>query len=989
MNKRLLLVILAVLGVCGVMQADKAYFCDFENPEQWKEWRFKTSRNAPNTEWGIGNAQKTFGEWSMYVSADKGATASYEPGQYGIVAYAYMPLEKGTYRLSFDWKALGVPGTDQLWVAVVPAADSTGIIASEIGNDIPRVIKDNLVGQHSFAGKEKQWMTEYYDVHLYNDNAFICFYWQANTTPPAVNPPGCVDNIQVVPKNDQHVEPTNLFPRNTSEGFAFSWDGDAANYEILVYDVGKTATSNFEVMGVQGNSYSISYPMIQEGAYRFRVRPVGDDSIPGLWSETRVVMVYDPTSRCFDYMNFYLPNVECTYGSFNYVDSAKQVLDSGYTELGSMHTIHYMGEQDPRTKTGTRVLSTLPDGENLASVRLGGRWYKGGGNVAQSITYSVPVDEDMGVIEFRYAVVAQSGGHQSPDQPRFTLEILDENGAKLPDPQGCLTVDFRPPMNEDVWNSQGGEKSGWYKASPSLTGFSNVFWRDWTLVAFNVQDYKGKTIKIRITNRACSLGEHWGYIYFTLGCNDGQLKRAGCDKPNEQYLVAPEGFSYEWTKPYNMSEPFYKGQDRFAQKLLVKPDDVNVYECRVFNKETGCGYILEASGLFRLPKAEAEYVVEPMDCKNTVKFKSTSAIYTNYTLDNGKPVQEKTDDPVVVAWQFGTNGEYGVAATEEAIVEFPAEGGTFPITLVAIMPSAETADGSECLNTYQFNVTVPPLDVMDMNIGDVEKDICDVNNLHFNIPYVNEGTAKTVDVNLVDAANGTAAAFAGPQGLALDKQGVIRVDVPQDAEKKMYRVDVVFHGNCTDSTMTTQFGYFPADVIAHRWDDVLAVRRPEYISAVKDGGEDPAEYEYTEYQWYKNGQPMPGETNSFIYVQDKLDMSAVYEVELTRKADGVKIISCPANLGEITEADKSREVSLANTYVQAGAPTQVLTQGLAAMYAEVRVLNMLGVEISHTVLNDTHIQVDMPRSAGIYVVEVILHQTDGTILRNVERVVVR
>ena len=126
--------ICAIIGVEGFEIGDT--ICDFENPEQWKEWRFKTSRNAPNTEWGIGSAQKTFGQWSMYVSADKGATASYEPGQYGIVAYAYMPLEKGTYRLSFDWKALGVPGTDQLWVAVVPAADSTGIIASEIGKYI-------------------------------------------------------------------------------------------------------------------------------------------------------------------------------------------------------------------------------------------------------------------------------------------------------------------------------------------------------------------------------------------------------------------------------------------------------------------------------------------------------------------------------------------------------------------------------------------------------------------------------------------------------------------------------------------------------------------------------------------------------------------------------------------------------------------------------------------------------------------------------------
>lgn len=982
MNKRLLLVLLAVLGICGVMQADKTFFCDFENPAQYPQWRLMGSRNAPNTEWGIGSAQTTYGMHSLYVSTDQGQTAGYEAGQYGIVASIYAPLEKGAYRMSFDWKALGIPSTDQLWVAVVPAADSLGIMSSEVGNDIPRAIKDNLVSQFPFSGKEKQWKTEYFDFTLYSEEgAFVCFYWQANSLPPVHVPGGCVDNIQIAPKEPLYHEPTNVLPQNTANGFQFSWQGDAANYEVLVYDVGKTASPNFEVMPVNGTTLTLPYPTINEGAYRFRVRPVAEDGTPGLWTETRVVMVYDPVSRCFDYMNFYLPEVECMYGSFYYVDSVKQVLDSGYTEMGSMHTIHYMGETDPRTYTGTRALSTLPKGETLASVRLGGKWYKGGGNVSQTITYSVPIQEDMGVIEFKYAVVAQSGGHVANDQPRFTLEILDEKGAKLPDPDGCLTVDFRPPMDENTWLSLGGEKSGWYQASPSLTNFTNVYWRDWTMVAFNVGDYIGKTVKIRITNRACSLGEHWSYIYFTLGCSDGQLKRSGCDDPYNQYLVAPEGFAYEWTKPYNMSEPFYKGQDDTAQKLYVKPDDTNVYECRVYNKETGCGYVLIADGMFRLPRAAAEFKVEPRDCKNTVVFKSNSAIYTTYTDDYGQVIENKTDNPVDLAWQFGANGEYGVATADSIVVEFPAEGGTFPVVLVATMPESET----ECTNVYQFNVTVPPLDVLDMSIGEVEKEFCDASAPHFNLPYVNNGTAKTLDVNL----KGDSVTFAGPQGVVLETSGEVRVDFPPTAPKEMYQVEVVFHGNCVDSIMTTECAYFPADVIAHRWDDVLAVRRPEYISAVKDGGEDPAEYEYTAFQWYKNGQPIPGATNSFIYVQEKLDLNAVYEVELTRAVDGQKTMSCPANLSAITDADKKRDITLASTYLQGGAPAEVMMQGVAEADGEVRVYNMLGVEVSRTPVHANYIQVDMPRNAGVYLVEVILKQLDGTIVRKQERVVVK
>lgn len=985
MNKRIVLFILAFFGMMGVARADKAFFCDFEAPAQWENWIFKSSRNAPNTEWGIGNAVKTYGEWSLYVSMDQGTTPSYEQGQYGIVAYTLAPLEKGDYRMSFDWRALGITNADQLWVAVVPAKDSAGIYASELGNDIPRVIKDNLVNNTAFYGKEKQWKTEYFDIKLYYDSAYVCFYWQSNSSTPAQYPGGCVDNIQIVPKDKEHHEPTNILPQNTADGFVFSWNGDAVNYEVMVYDVGRTASSNYEIMGVQGTQYTWSYALINEGAYRFRVRPIGPDSIPGLWTETRVVMVYDPVSRCFDYMNFYLPEVQCSYGSFYYLDSVTHVLDSGYTEMGSMHTIHYMGETDPRTKTGTRVLSTLPKGETLASVRLGGKWYKGGGNVSQSITYSVPIDSTMGVIEFKYAVVAQSGGHGSSDQPRFTLEILDENGAKLPDPQGCLTVDFRPPRDAKEWEKDGGDKTGWYQANPSLTGFADVFWRDWTMVAFNVGDYIGKTVKIRIINRACSMGDHWSYIYFTLGCSDGKLKRSGCDDPNNQYLVAPEGFSYKWSKPYNMSEPFYKGQDKTGQKLYVKPDDTNVYECYVYNKETDCGYILEASGTFRLPRAVAEWKLAPQDCKNMVHFKSNSAIYTTYTDDYGQVVENTTDDPINLAWQFGVNGEYGVSTRDSLLVEFPAEGGTFPVTLVAIMPESDT----ECTNVYQFNVTVPPLDALDMSIGTLTKEICDANNLHFTVPYTNAGTAQTLDVEVVAKNDARGYKFSGPQNLALSTSGEIRVDVPADAKKTSYRVDFIFHGNCVDSVMSTEFTYFPADVIAHRWDDVLAVRRPEFISAVKDGGEDPTEYEYTEYQWYKNGQPIPGATNSFIYVPEKLDMTAVYEVELTRKKDGVKTMSCAANLGAIGEADKSREVTLSTTYVQSGTPAELKVHGVASVCGIVRVMNMLGVEVSRTELRDAYVQFEMPRTPGVYVVEILLNQTDGSVSRKVERVVVK
>jgi hypothetical protein len=74
--------------------------------------------------------------------------------------------------------------------------------------------------------------------------------------------------------------------------------------------------------------------------------------------------------------------------------------------------------------------------------------------------------------------------------------------------------------------------------------------------------------------------------------------------------------------------------------------------------------------------------------------------------------------------------------------------------------------------------------------------------------------------------------------------------------------------------------HYRANVVEQKWNDVLAILAPEY-----NGG-----YSFKAFQWYKNGQPLPGETKSYLY-QD-LDFNATYYVELTR-TDGVTITTCP------------------------------------------------------------------------------------------------
>ena len=75
---------------------------------------------------------------------------------------------------------------------------------------------------------------------------------------------------------------------------------------------------------------------------------------------------------------------------------------------------------------------------------------------------------------------------------------------------------------------------------------------------------------------------------------------------------------------------------------------------------------------------------------------------------------------------------------------------------------------------------------------------------------------------------------------------------------------------------------YPSNIIVQKWNNVLAVLSAEY-----NGG-----YEFSGYQWYKNGEPMEGETRPYIYVKPYLRSTDTYAVLLERASDGLKLHSC-------------------------------------------------------------------------------------------------
>ena len=112
-------------------------------------------------------------------------------------------------------------------------------------------------------------------------------------------------------------------------------------------------------------------------------------------------------------------------------------------------------------------------------------------------------------------------------------------------------------------------------------------------------------------------------------------------------------------------------------------------------------------------------------------------------------------------------------------------------------------------------------------------------------------------------------------------------------EPNRYTMRVVMHnGICGDSLQrkdTTISFWYPSWIHEQHWNDVIVLYKDTF-----NGG-----YQFSKYQWYQNGKPLPGATGQYLYLPEQLlmnqrgDCSNYYQVELTRINDGYTTMTCP------------------------------------------------------------------------------------------------
>lgn len=978
------------------------YFCGFENAQDNAGW---VSVSGANTNrWTIGNAISSEGNSSLYISADGGVTAGHNATEGFVSVYKDFTLQANqNYRISFEW--LNPDNTGKLYVCWFdPSGMNDNIFAGSSTQTLPLFVnlnrqtwaENDTVMQHS-----PQWESGSFDVRGRGVPMRLLFFWSSAS---ASNQGACIDNVQIGAIKCGRTSLSNLkyTPINGRKG-VFSWTAGStgAIYDLMYKEVDSVNwTSNLNL-----TSNADTIPELARGRYKVKTRIIcGNDT--SSW-QVDYIYVYGRLEACFDYTDLRSENVVATYGTFQNPYATPGVVDYGYESGNSRVTIH-TNQNERDVRTGGRLYTVQPG--TVASVRLG-NWSTGA--KGESVTYDYFVDSISTIMLLNYAVVLQQPSPPHPEwqQPKFTLEVFDQNGYLID--ADCGTENFIVGY---------GSTQNWNK-------HNDIWWQDWTSFGFNLQQRVGEKIKIRLTTYDCSQGGHYGYAYFSLQCAAGKIEGATCGDNAAETLYAPEGFTYEWFREDN------PGVILSTERSLVPAmDDESVYICRMTYGSSGnCTFDLKVDVAPRFPKSGFKPKITYKDCQAEVTFQNTS--YT-YTLKN------KMGEAETFFWDFGD----GRTSTQESPKIVYSKGGTYSVSLSAgileeqcidvytedivipeLKPSVDTIKAEICQGQYfEYNGTLysrqnvynfPPLKsvtdcdssiVLDLKVNPTYNiEIIDTLFEYLQDFYLFNGRELTESDVYVDSLL-TDCGCDSVVTLRLTSYPALKVameEIPEMCADELtnifldYKVEsayfntysVEFDGHATQSgyknivqvkpqaadapveievpkpvrpgiysgKISFEHKYCGYDTIPFRFiikypSAILEQKWNDVIAILNsdyNGG-----YDFEKYQWHKDGIPIAGADKSYLYLPEKLDFGAEYTVELTRLSDVYSLFTCPVIPVE------RMEMSVYPTLVSAGQIVTVKTP----VKGKLELIDVMGLKIKEQMLLPDINHISVPDRNGVY-----------------------
>ena len=695
-----------------------------DEAEELANWHLNPGPMAKYSidQWVVGTTVKHDGQYSLYISPDSGATATYSPYRYIQYAYRDFLLPDGQYLCTFDWMCVGDTIGTQLYAGAArretlePMNATVGSIA-KLPNSVDWTNKVN--GDNRSLYGSSRWKSSSFTLASNGrDYIRVFFAFVNNNTDTLITNRigGCIDNIQITTRNCRR--PDSIWARLDGDSVIVEWKGTSEQYSFEYRSYGRRRWSR--INGIYDNRVVLEN--MDEGAYDFRIRGICNETDTSAYTSMNLFTVYYPDHHCIDYVHIRgNDNVEARYG-FNdgeHEDYAIGILDEQTSDLLAnseklrRHVVNWTPDKyDPRTGGQLKI---IPDGK-FASVRLG-NWDV---NAEQeSLSYSYTVDAaNEAILLVEYAIVMQDPGHSHDDQPRFKLEIIDEWGEKVD--SLCGTADFYADMNRE----------GWHKYVDTEGGNGIVTWKDWTTIGLNLSAFDGERLTVRFSTYDCALGGHWCYAYFTIDCVNAKITSNSCGDDAQMTLAPPDGFEYQW---FNyLDQPVSDSLlSTDGKTLLVASSDTSTYHCVLTSKEEAqCQFTLYSQCLPRFPFPDFEWRSAPSNCQNKVYFTNKSHILTRF---NGVEEHHEDEPCEDYDWTFG-DGLY--SSERNPVVIFPQEGGHLPVTLTAYIADMR------CSQDTTFYIDVP-------TIGDyfleMDSSICEGSYITFDKYFAGEEGQYVVD----------------------------------------------------------------------------------------------------------------------------------------------------------------------------------------------------------------------------------------------------
>ncbi|MBR3566429.1 MAG: hypothetical protein IKN91_08920 [Paludibacteraceae bacterium] len=242
---RCMIALLFVMLSCASLDAQIVYSTNFEDAAERELWHLNEGprANLCNNKWYFGEAGNATreGNSGLFISND-GTNAEYS-SQYNenVIAYREMTFPEGDYVIYFNWRGKAqAASADGVWCCWVP--DSVATITS-------RTLRAGFIDTYrcdTVCNNSTLWQQSKMFFHSDGKPHKLVFAWTNAQSANNPGPSGCVDDIEILPVQNMCPAPAKFQKVIKGTTMVVSWQGNADWYDARVLDVSSNTWQYFD-----------------------------------------------------------------------------------------------------------------------------------------------------------------------------------------------------------------------------------------------------------------------------------------------------------------------------------------------------------------------------------------------------------------------------------------------------------------------------------------------------------------------------------------------------------------------------------------------------------------------------------------------------------------------------------------------------------------------------------------------------------------------